>query len=110
MQTQIARPLTLDEKTVNAQKSAAYYVTRVKYVSYFFMAFGAICFFSGINEVFMAEKRAGFITKEHQIPWGNKNFSDYIKSHEVPPYDDLTYIDFYDRIVNIAIVTCVISA
>lgn len=105
----IARPLTLDEKIVNSKEAVAYEVRRIKICGYIFMMFGLICMLTGVNEVFGARLKAAFIFQEHQIPWGNQNFTNFTMANVTSASMDRVEVELYDHIRNMSLLTVVVS-
>lgn len=108
-QKAVSRPLTLDEKIVKAKEAVDYEAKRISWCSYLFIVFGLVCIFTGFRETFDARRKAAFIYQEHQIPWGNKNFTNFTLANVTTPTMNRVEVEIHDRIRNMSILTIVVS-
>jgi len=105
----IARPLTLDEKISKTNEAVEYEAKRIYFCSWIFIMFGIICVLTGFNEIFDARRKAAFIAQEHQIPWGNKNFTNFTMANATSENMGRVEVQLFDGIRNMSILTVVVS-
>lgn len=101
--------MTLDEKIAKEKQAVEYEVTRIYYCSWIFLLFGIVCVFSGAYEMTDARRKAAFIYQEHQIPWGNKNFTNFTMANVTSPTMDRVEVQLFDHIWNMSLLTIVVS-
>lgn len=109
----VTRPLTLDEKIVDAKEAVAYEVKRITVCGYIFLAFGMISLFCSVNEMFSLRVKAAFIRQEHQIPWGNPNFTNFTFEQVTTKNMDRLEGILFDTLQNMifmSIVVCLLLA
>lgn len=110
-QRMITRPLSLDEKIEKTNEAVDYEVKRIYYCSWIFLVFGLVCVLTGFNEMFDARRKAAFIAEKHQIPWGNKNFTNWSLANATGACRNGTKeVQLFDGIKNMSILTIVVSA
>jgi hypothetical protein len=64
---------------------------------------------SGVNEMFGSRLKAAFIAQEHQIPWGNKNFTNFTMANVTSPTMGRVELQLYDHIHNMSLLTVAVS-
>jgi hypothetical protein len=105
----ITRPFTLDEKIEKTNEAVEHEAKRIYFCSWIFILFGIVCVLTGFNEIFDARRKAAFIAQEHQIPWGNANFTKFTMANVTSESMGRVEIQLFDGIRNMSILTVVVS-
>ena len=100
----------MDEKIAKTEEAVKYEAKRIYICSWIFMAFGIVCVLAGFNEAFDARRKAAFIRQYEQIPWGNKNYTNFTMANATNPDMNRVEIVLHDSIRNMSILTVVVSA
>lgn len=100
----------MDEKIAKTEEAVKYEAKRIYICSWIFIVFGIVCVLTGFNEMFDARRKAAFIAQEHQIPWGNKNYTNFTMANATSPTIGRVETQLHDGIRNMSILTVVVSA
>ena len=107
----VTRPLTLDEKIAITKDDVEFEAKRIWVCSLIFLLCGMIAVVRGFYEVFDARLKAAFIYQEHQMPWGNANYTNFTALNITKPTSGIPRVEemAFDNIRNMSFLIVIVG-